>query len=1095
MKKKNFIAYLLAILTIVFSGAIFSACGEKTVKEIYLKEGTYAVEVAHNGTYSYDDIIVIAKLSNGEEMELERDDWDITTPLDTSVVGEQEFVITFGTYEAKGKVNVDKTMQSISYKSGLANRIKYGTSVDVSNLVITLNYSNHDSSDLSYSNANGQITVTLQSTDLGNTNYKISYRGKEVLVPVEIYEEVESIEIRPVDVTDRTTGYVLLNETLDTSKFIVVAVKTKNEETLLPAQYTFDAVDTTTLGEKDLVAHYGDFTDTIKIHVIESWADAPGLEVESISIVAGSVSQTVKQDETLDISRLQLSVVYTNKLKATIDYADHLEEGDEKITVTPFDTSTVGTKTLEVFYKGKKAELPITVERVLVSIEIKSSSVASQVYVGDQLDTSNLTIIAHYKDGGATQEITSGFEILQNVVTTEEGTQTLIVAYQGKQASFTVTVLKTYTITGFNDPKFVTDYNSNKALKNQFTKTGSDGVKGFEIINRTYKVGNNNNFIYSPILSVRTKDGKNENLTEYKAKISVYIYDNEQSQYVLLDDNQSEYVLVDNKLHTFLFTQNSVGNKFLVKILPFSMTASEQELVTEKSLEFEVIDGYNVYAAKDLSVIDNVNSNGKWADIKSANGIDVNLNVKSVILHNNISISDSDIPQVHFWKEGDKGIAAGDSDYNRVLNSLKDDRSEQLGFIYLRRMNSGETFTIEGNYFTLSAQNLSKIVREDNQTESDKIMGEDEALTIHTSLFGFFGQTTNAEKSKAVINNLSMFGNTQKSDNTSNSGGVMAIKTRYTNIDLDNVLSQCWFISIMFEGSDAYADDCVQNIRNVNAFDAYNTLLYLYGVRNVNIENSHLIGAGGPVMICDHVGNNKTTGAGGHITNVTTTNSVLESYVAGTEGWFATYEGSGALASQIKAFSPLFENMGKTLCDSKGEKINLVAVYKSSEVEGLSNSTIRGTYTITGASSNLDISSESKLLEFAYKTGLAVQVKTNVWTNLKNGALKQGLTEEQATAYADQNVYAQTMNYLNSSDGASVKAQLLAGVKQFASNGMFMQTDSGAVAFPGTDGGWYKDSKYNFDGTPDQAELDATNENIFVYLPNGMCAVLGIYSK
>ena len=86
-------------------------------------------------------------------------------------------------------------------------------------------------------------------------------------------------------------------------------------------------------------------------------------------------------------------------------------------------------------------------------------------------------------------------------------------------------------------------------------------------------------------------------------------------------------------------------------------------------------------------------------------------------------------------------------------------------------------------------------------------------------------------------------------------------------------------------------------------------------------------------MICDHVGNNATTAEGGIISQVTTKNSVLESYVAGTEGWFNAYAGASDLAAMIKALDHLFNQYGVTILDASAQKLNLVAVYKSSSAE------------------------------------------------------------------------------------------------------------------------------------------------------------------
>ena len=1347
MKKKNLIAYLLSALVIAFSGIMFSACGGKKVTGIYLQEGSYQTTVVYNGNYDYDSIVVMAKLSNGEEMQLDSADYDIVDRINTQVVGEQELTITYGAYEVSvtvtvyaevesfsvkagtiptevyhkevldvsnavlsvsytdgttaeistgfeigtadtstcgvhtvtisfagktinfsynvkkvvesieprgnyltriaygstynysgitalvhysdgtseevanskltitkidtnkigvqtivvtynGKqtnidVEVYKEMTSIEYKSGLVTRIKYNTTLDLSNLVITVNYSNNTSEDVAFSQDN-TISARLLSQDLGDTQIEISYNGKTTLVNVTVYEELEFIVISPVDVTDVTTGYVVKDGSLDLSKFKVVAHYTKNQTNLDNSQVSFSNLDTSEIGDKTLEVSFTDNgitkTTSVIVHIVASWEDVKGLEIDSIEIVNGSVNTEVDHNGVLNLENLQIEISYTNGLKGVIDYASHQSE----ISVSTIDTTTCGKQTLTVTYKEKQTTLDIQVVRVATQIVVKTPSILkvkcgtnvdlSDVVItctysngdvedltslpennADEIDTtklgtdqvitftyknqncelpveiydeieelvniqgvvlvveygtnyvtSNITASVRYASGlevalnnsdltfstintslldeqtltisytldgktinayinnivvkdvlesieikgvqtvcyqgddydmsglivvlsfrsGAVSEVTSGYTVLQDISTNEIGVQTLEIEYQGKKATKQVTVNKTYTITGFNDPKFVTDYNSNKKLKNEFTSTDSTGTKGFEITNVSYKVGDDNEFIYSPILAVKTKDNENVRLTEYKAIINVYILDND--EYTLLDSNMDEYVTFNDTLHTFNFTDKAVGNKFQIKMLPYGMTDAEKAIVTERVFEFEVVDGWNAYSAKDISLIDNMNEKDKWTEYKTANNISLNQKISSIILHDNITLKDSDLPASQFL--GSDEVKESDSDYNIAFGSLKDEHSSDYGFIYHRQIADGETFTIEGNYFRLSAEYISKIVREEVDGVR-RITGEGEAITVHTSLFGFSGDVNSTVKGQGYIKNIHLIGNTQKSEDALMSGGVMAMKVRNTNFTFDNILSQRWFISFMVEGANDYSDGCSHIFKNVNAFDAYNTLLYSWGARNVQIIDSHFIGAGGPVMICDHVDNNKSTGEGGYITNVKVSNSVLESFVAGSEGWFATYEGASALAFSIKAMNALITPYGNTLCDKSNQKINLIAVYKSGSVQGLSTSVIRGSFEDTKETydNGLDLSSE----------GIATT---------KNQVINKLLEDD-------------------------IKHDQIASV---LANMAILQTFNGEVGVPGTSG-WYSDSL-----APDQTKFAQADGYMNVYLFNGMAAVLGM---
>lgn len=882
MKNKKIVAFLLTFLACVCVGVFCVSCGKPAVKEISINANSVQTEILYNSEFNYDDIEVVAKLSDGTEQVLNHEECEFSQ-IDTTVLGKQTLTVTYGLYEA-------------------------------------------------------QIEIT-------------------------VYEQLDRIVVQYVDSSDATTGYVLKNGTLDLSKFKVVAFYSKNQVALSNSDVTFGTVDTSTLGEKTLEVSYNGKTTSVKVHVIESWADVAGLEIDSISIVQSSVATSVYQNETYSVSNLQIVVTYKNGLTATLNYSDHID-GADKISVSTIDTTQVGKQNLIATYKG--------VSSSAIEVEVK----------------------------------------------------------------------KTYTIMGFSDPAFVTLYNANKVNANQFNKTGSTGKKGFSITNNEYLVGNNNAFIFSPIMQVKTINNEYKNLNEYKAIINVYICTNEiTGTYELLEgENLKDYVEVDDVLHTLKFTQKALTKRFKVSVLPYGMTSSEAAEIEAKSFDFRVVDGWNAYSAKDISLIDNANVNNKWSELKTAEELEISKNIKRIILHANITISDSDIPSVHFLTNPSQIPADKDSEeYKRAYGTLIDSTKDGLGFIYQRNLKNGEEFTIEGNYFTLSAQNLSLIVTQEKKGVLT-IPKADEALTVHTTLFAFYGDTSNpdGEIASCNMNNISLYGNTKKSEDAALSGGVMFLKTSGLNFTAYNNLSQCWFINYMFEGSSNYDDNCVSILDHVNAFDAYNTLIYVWGVRDLRIENSVLIGAGGPVMICDHVGNNKTTGEGGYITNVKTTDSILESYVAGTEGWFGAYQGSGALVKSVKAMNALVTPYGNTLCDKSGQKINLIAVYKSGSAEGLTESKIRGSFTDT---------------DEKYSNGL----------DLSNAGVET--TKNQIIAQL-------------ASSGMS-QEQIVDALSQMA----ILQTFNGAVGVPGTEG-WLS--------APDTATFASAEQYMNVFLFNGMAAIIGL---
>lgn len=799
------------------------------------------------------------------------------------------------------------------------------------------------------------------------------------------------------------------NSTFDISNLKVYAKFNKGEDELLDASaFTISNIDTSVLGEQQLTVTYKDLTYSVTVTVVKA--------VTGIAYKQG-LPTTIYQDSVLQTSGVQITVTYSDL--TTVDLTATANSG---ITFAGTDTSTVGEKTLTITYLGKTAQTTYTVsEDAVTGVVITSGTVADEVSANSTLNTSNLTLTATLLSG-KTSVISAGFTVSE-FNTSIVGEYNLVVTYGTKTATKKIKVTNDFTILGFSNPEFVANYSQNSNTRNTFTSTSSDGVKGFEVTGKQYLVGDDNNFIYQPTLQIR-KSSTNSSINTFKTKIQVFMK-NTTGNYEELTTNITDYVVIDDYNQTYDFTALAVGKEFKISVRPYYVSEDEEELVDNSEFEFKVVDGYNIYSAADLSVIDNVNSDNKWATLKEKNNISLSLNVNAVILHQNISIQNSDIPSLHFYTESE---VAGDTDASRAVGSLKDSTAETLGYIYRRTIAEGSSFTIEGNYFTISANDIALVVRQSGKVSASA----DATITTHTTLFEFLGNDTGAAEN-FNLNNVSFYGNTKKSEDQTLSGGLICFKADAVSTLMENCLSQRWFINVMFQVGTTQT----YKISKTNVFDANNCLLYNWGVENVFIESSHLIGAGGPVMINDHVDNNASTGEGGIPTNVITTNSVLESLVAGSENWFVSY-GATSIAGGIKAMNALMTPYGKTLLDSTNTKLNLICVFKSGSTEGLTSSKIRGSF----------IDSNAK-----FTNGL----------DLSNTSINT--------------IKTQTIESL--AEGGYTAAQIASALE----NAAILQTHNGAIGMPNTSG---------WEITPDATKMANCESYMNFYLFNGMGAVFGL---
>lgn len=1109
-------------LKITYKGKVFTHSFNVEHYVVSFEITSFAPSVFYSEDYSYSSIAIKVKYSDNAEEVINYNSKDFAVEINTNEVGKQALKVTYAEITNEKEVEVLAKLLSVKYESGLGTE-KEGDAYKVSSytqikaIKLTAKFNDNSGKEISFDdlsdctidyNVKGETQeVQLEYTENGITqSYTIEIyltedytaEGQKVISKIEITEgAIENLIHGRVVSTPTITATYDDNSTEDVSSKVSI-ICDENFNKVPTGQNSFNSSITYKFRGKEAKMEFVVWNLPSKIELVGlntnlEYGDTftyPGVKVHFLN---GDVKETTAGELTgLTTNNIYTEVVGGQYLKYT--YTTSYETPYKDNQELNYNNDTLEERKFVI-----SKQVIITINDVSKGLKIVGLGDEDNIYSVVQnksLDFDSIEVYEEFESGkmvrlykGVDYEVTA-------LDTTTLGEKTITftkISDNTIKKEVRIQVISGYTTTSFTAPSFVTLYNSNKANQNTYDKTGSTGIKGFTETNKTYIVGSANPFVFAPIMLAKpVGEEKSIIVSDYSISAKVYIK-NGTDYSELTGEDLAKYVSINETSKTFQFTELANGKEFKIEVTPEN--GSSDFLVT---FEFKVINGYNVYNADDLSVVDNTNMGDKWNTLKSTNKISTDLNISAVILHNDISIRKENLPENHFYKEGDVvndiALNKNDIDYDRALGSLKDSGSvkDPIGAIYTRTLKAGETFTMEGNYFKISIQDMPLIVRGDGKVSETL----DKAITTHTTLFRFIPEKNQngdfaGDYTTTNINNVAFYGNSKKSEIPALSGGMMCMKADSTNLNLSNCLSQAWFISFMIEGNNDYADNIQAKFYKTNAYDAYNTLLYVWAGRNVVLEECKFIGAGGPVMIVDHVDNNENTGEGGYISNVTNKNSTLESWVAGTEGWFVTY-GATALVTQMSAFDAMFRPMGITI--TKDGKLNLISVYKSGSAEGLTNSQIRGSFSDVDCSYSMKFNDDKTLLHLAYQTGLANLVKRAVWNQLKQAALAQHQSEENAEAYANANVYTKTIEYLMSdnSEAKVYKEQLVGGIRQFGSRGMFMETDSGAVAFPNSDGTWYKDSNYGFDGTPNQDLIKQAKKYMYVYLFNGMGANLGI---
>ena len=135
------------------------------------------------------------------------------------------------------------------------------------------------------------------------------------------------------------------------------------------------------------------------------------------------------------------------------------------------------------------------------------------------------------------------------------------------------------------------------------------------------------------------------------------------------------------------------------------------------------------------------------------------------LLHNDISITKDDIPSEYFWSEEELKGTGSES----AIGSLKD-----FACVYFRILSNEDSFTLDGNYFTVNADAVPTVaLTDDKPTDVQHIIS-------HAQLFYFYSKKGN----NAAIQNVKMYGNAQRSSNTADGGGLIMCKEEGVNMSM-----------------------------------------------------------------------------------------------------------------------------------------------------------------------------------------------------------------------------------------------------------------------------------------------------------------------
>ncbi len=648
--------------------------------------------------------------------------------------------------------------------------------------------------------------------------------------------------------------------------------------------------------------------------------------------------------------------------------------------------------------------------REIASIVITSGSYDASYTLNETVSFADIVITANYNDA-STESISfdkvkvflNGEDITANLnkITQSIGTKTVTIEYEGKKAVITITVSSAagggeipnepVSVVSFEKPgSYTTHLNKKEAAgKTAYVKTASDEATKqqkqdyegeFMTGTDMYTVGDDNGFKFLPMMTISDENFQTETATAFKADTIVSLYNG--TEYTALESRaaatentveyfsgETVYLTANVTNNTYDFADAAIGRQFKLSITP------DDELYKKDSgdafvpvvCELTVVDGFNVYTAKQLAVIDNDNLEegaaynseerpGVWNDIKTAEGL-MGVKPAAVVFQNDIAVTANDIPadmqytldkEITYYDDWDETAKTGTPVTGS--NTFLYDQHDGNNFLLQRTVAEGETFKIYGNYFNLDLSNVPLVCsfgNDEGNTYEDGY-GSDTSNAGWLNVIGATEEETGPQ-GEFEMKNLSVKGNANIGDRvyvtksgkplSVFAGGLVFAETAGITATIDNVVARTNFITFMPHGTNA-----VTTYKNTKVYDSYQNAAFIWGKNTITLENCNFERGGGPLMIAQDI--DPETDLNNFPTITADEDTKLQNLVTGKEFWFNQFGASGQIASLL-ALDQIFGNFSRNI--APGGKMNMIMLTMpiGSGVEVISTYQAQASFTYT----------------------------------------------------------------------------------------------------------------------------------------------------
>lgn len=586
-------------------------------------------------------------------------------------------------------------------------------------------------------------------------------------------------------------------------------------------------------------------------------------------------------------------------------------------------------------------------DKTIESIKIVEGSIASSFYLDSTPDYSNLKVKTLNKSNEEIETIkvsekTSYFTYTEIDTSTLAKGKVFTVTYKVDDRSFEDSITYDVIDHEYEIVSWSQNASYSHSVEASFTNSklssSEENLESGFLENRLYYIGNQNEANLLPQINALDENNTPMVINFLPAGVSMSI--KEDGKEAELD--ASKYIenagsFLKNGLLKF---KSDVTGSFVITLKVDSNPAL-------KPIEYKVnvVNAYNATKGIDLYALANCKAsyypyydstfNNDLKEFKEKNSIP---ETTAIVFQNDITFNKSDLISSYFW--GDDAVSSN------VKGSFKD-------WIHIvdHTFDKEESVVIYGNSHHLALNDNKKDPDcfPDILTESSTGTAQDagEPISSHSTLFyGSFAEGVDPAKCNFDIQDLEVSGNLGVSaESTIKVGGPMFMKTEVTS-SFNNVNVSKFYMALMAVGNETVGNSTydVQPTLNVNSCrfrDTFNASIYCYAGGTINIKNSELVNAGGPLLFL----NPRTEDFSAYTSDISKlgkaevnidNKSFLSNKSEGKGGWFDAYSAT-TLAGQLINLDQLFATIGMSFLrkDNNVSKFNFLMVNLPINEEGI----------------------------------------------------------------------------------------------------------------------------------------------------------------